>query len=269
MRAMSTEPVDDDGTPQRDPRPNFRSKPVSFVRRGARLSTGRQRAWDNYRGEYVIDVPRHIADTSVDPDYVFDAGTAFGREAPLIVEIGSGVGEAVIEAAREHPERNFLAIEVYTPGIAQTLMQIGRHDLSNIRLIQANAPEVLETTLPAGSVDELWVFFPDPWHKARHHKRRLVSPHFAELAARVVKPGGLWRLATDWADYAEVMRGVGDSSSSFTNVHAGERTSEEDPAGGWAPRFEGRALTGFEKKAGEAGRDIHDLTYKQTSSSGA
>ncbi|HET8795188.1 MAG TPA: tRNA (guanosine(46)-N7)-methyltransferase TrmB [Arthrobacter sp.] len=262
---MSTEPIHDDDTPVSDPQPNFRTKPVSFVRRGARLSAGRQRAWDNYRDEFVIDVPRHIADTSVDPDYVFDAGTAFGREAPLIVEIGSGVGEAVIEAAREHPEQNFLAIEVYTPGIAQTLMQIGRHGLSNIRLIQANAPEVLETTLPPSSVDELWVFFPDPWHKARHHKRRMVSPHFAELAERVLKPGGLWRLATDWADYAEVMREVGDGASGFTNLHAGERTSAEDMEGGWAPRFEGRTLTGFEKKAGEAGRNIHDLTYRRTS----
>lgn len=152
---MSTEPIDDDGAPQHDRRPHFRSKPVSFVRRSARLSTGRQRAWDNYRAEYVIDIPRHVADTSVDPGYVLDAGSAFERDAELIVEVGSGVGEAVVHAAAEHPDKNFLAVEVYTPGIAQTLMQIGRRELTNIRLMQANAPEVLETTLPAGSVDEL------------------------------------------------------------------------------------------------------------------
>lgn len=263
---MSTEPIHYDAAPRDNMQPNFRTTPVSFVRRSARLSTGRQRAWDNYRNEFVIDVPRHVADTSVDPEYEFDAGAAFGREAPLVVEVGSGAGEAVLHAAGQHPDKNFLAVEVYTPGIAQTLMQIGRHGHSNIRLMQANAPEVLQTTLPAGSVDELWVFFPDPWHKTKHHKRRMVSPHFAELAARVLKPGGIWRLATDWADYADVMRDVLEDAENFTNLHPGGNATAADPRGGWAPRFEGRILTGFEKKAGDAGRAIHDLAYRRVSS---
>lgn len=269
---MTIESSNDDGSLS-----NFRTEPVSFVRRSARLSTGRQRAWDNYRDDFVVEVPRHIADTSVDPEYVFDAEAAFGRSAPLVVEIGSGLGEAVIAAAETNPERDYLAIEVYTPGIAQTLMQIGRRSLSNVRLMQVNAPEALETTLPAASVSELWVFFPDPWHKSRHHKRRLISSGFADLAARTLEPGGLWRLATDWADYAEVMRQVVNGSEHFTNLHPAELVAtngtagagqghvgaHRSAAGGWAPRFEGRILTNFEKKAGLVGRDIYDLTYQR------
>ncbi len=247
--------MNDDGT-------DFRRRPVSFVRRSARLSTGQQRAWDNYSGRFLIDIPRGRADTSVDPGYVLDPAVVFGREAPLVVEVGSGAGEAVIHAAARHPDVNFLAIEVYTPGLAQTLMQIGRQELTNVRLIQANAPEMLTTALPAASVRELWVFFPDPWHKNRHHKRRLVSPHFASLAARVLEPAGLWRLATDWAGYARVMRNAVDASDEFTNLHPGPGTGAV-PAGGWAPRFEGRVMTSFEKKALDAGRTVHDLTYRR------
>jgi tRNA (guanine-N7-)-methyltransferase len=254
--------MNDDGT-------DFRRLPVSFVRRSARLSTGQQRAWDNYSGQFLIDIPRSQADTSVDPGFVLDPVKVFGREAPLVVEVGSGAGEAIIHAAERHPDINYLAIEVYAPGLAQTLMQIGRRELKNVRLIQANAPEVLKTALPPGSVEELWVFFPDPWHKNRHHKRRLVSPDFAMLAARVLRPGGHWRLATDWARYARVMREVGDSCEHFINVHADESASTGTSGGGWAPRFEGRVMTGFEKKAMDAGRTVHDLTYRRASGTGA
>jgi tRNA (guanine-N7-)-methyltransferase len=143
-----------------------------------------------------VDVPRHVANTSVHPDYTFDAETEFGRKAPLIVEIGSGLGDAVCHAAEQNPDTDFLAVEVYTPGLANTMIKINSRGLTNVRVVEANAPEVLATMLPPGSVSELWIFFPDPWHKSRHHKRRLIQPEFAELAARAVKPGGLWRIAT-------------------------------------------------------------------------
>lgn len=242
---------------------DFRRAPVSFVRRSARLSTGQQRAWDNYSGRFLIDVPRGRADTSVDPAFVIDPAVEFGREAPLVVEVGSGSGEAIIHAAQAHPDINYLAVEVYTPGLAQTLMHIGRRELENVRLIQANAPEILTTALPPGSVEELWVFFPDPWHKNRHHKRRLVSPEFADLAARVLKSGGRWRLATDWAGYARVMRDVVNASEQFTNLHAAQQAEAAASDGGWAPRFEGRVMTGFENKAINAGRTVRDLTCQR------
>ena len=260
----------------------FRS-PVSFVRRGSRLQGRRQQAWDELSDRFVIDVPRDEADTSVHPDYVFDAGAEFGRTAPLVVEIGSGLGEAVAHAAEQNPDKDFLAVEVYLPGLAQTLQRIGQKGLTNVRVVQANAPEVLGTMLPAGSVEEVWVFFPDPWHKTRHHKRRLVKASFAELVARVLVPGGTWRLATDWSDYAVQMRDVLDASDQFQNLHSGEGAGADGPLsrvrreglenkapeddvdtrGGWAPRFAGRTLTSFENKAHEAGRLIFDLAYRR------
>ncbi|MCQ9164803.1 tRNA (guanosine(46)-N7)-methyltransferase TrmB [Arthrobacter sp. STN4] len=260
----------------------YRTQPVSFVRRGTRLQGRRQKAWDDHSARLAVDIPRHIADTSVHPDYVFAAAAEFGRTAPLVVEIGSGLGEAVVHAAAENPDKDFLAVEVYTPGLAQTIQKIVAADLGNVRVVQANAPEVLGTMLPAGSVSEVWVFFPDPWHKTKHNKRRMVKDSFAPLVARVLAPGGLWRLATDWSAYAGQMRAVGAGSPDFVNVHDGERTGpaspltrarltgvdceqsdEPDAEGGWAPRFDGRILTSFENKAHKAGRVIFDLTFRR------
>ena len=241
----------------------FHRQPYSFVRRGDRLTTRRQNAWDEYAPTHVLEVPRELTDTSVAPEARFDQEGIYGRRAPLVVEIGSGLGEAVVHAAAEHPENDYLAVEVYKPGLADLLLKMGQAGVENVRCVQANAPEVLDHLLPEAAADELWVFFPDPWHKTRHHKRRLVSPDFAEKAARVLKPGGLWRLATDWEEYALVMREVLEASERFENVHPGAGASEEDPQGGWAPRWEGRILTSFERKAGEAGRRAHDLTYRR------
>ncbi|GAA1125050.1 tRNA (guanosine(46)-N7)-methyltransferase TrmB [Arthrobacter flavus] len=293
---MSTDPAAP--TP---PAEQHLSQPVSFVRRGSRLQGRRRQAWAEL-DDFVIDVPRNtMADTSVDPEYQFDAAAEFDRDAPLVVEVGSGLGEAITHAAELQPDFNFLALEVYKPGLAQTLLRIEQKGLTNVRIAQANAAEALATMLPEGSVSELWVFFPDPWHKTRHRKRRLVKADFAEVAARVLAPGGLWRLATDWSDYAVQMRDVLDASDGFTNVHDGERTGADSPLtqvwdsgvelvvggapvregkdpvstgntgvnegidtrGGWAPRFDGRTLTSFENKAHEAGRMIFDLTYRK------
>ena len=237
----------------------FRTKPVSFVRRSGRLTDSQKRIWAERHADYLIDVPRAIARTSVDPEFVLDAEAAFGRKAPLVVEIGSGLGDAVVDAATSDSQRDYLAVEVYQPGLAHTIARaeragvaLGQKGLPNLRLVQANAAELLETTLAAGSVDELWVFFPDPWHKARHHKRRLVTGEFAALAARVLRPGGTLRLATDWAEYAEQMVEVLEADENLVNAHG---------PGVLAPRFERRVLTGFERKAHDAGRDIADLEY--------
>ena len=242
----------------------FHRQPFSFVRRGDRLSPKRQKAWDEHAGDWVLDIPRVQTDTSVDPSYRLDREAVFGRTAPLVVEIGSGLGEAVVAHAAAHPELDHLAVEVYKPGVADLLMKAAQAGVTNVRVAQANAPEVLERMLEPASVSELWVFFPDPWHKTRHHKRRLVSPAFAELAARVLAPGGLWRLATDWQEYAVVMREVLDAADAdFENLHPGPVADEEHPETGWAPRWDGRILTSFERKATEAGRIPRDLTYRR------
>ena len=156
-------------------RPVFHKQPYSFVRRGDRLSPKRQKAWDEYASQWVLDIPRVMTDTSVDPSFRLDHEALFGRKAPLVVEIGSGLGEAIVNHALAHPELDHLAVEVYKPGIADLLMKASQAGVTNVRVAQANAPEVLEHMLEPGSVHELWVFFPDPWHKTRHHKRRLVG----------------------------------------------------------------------------------------------
>ncbi|MEV4954394.1 MULTISPECIES: tRNA (guanosine(46)-N7)-methyltransferase TrmB [Paenarthrobacter] len=279
----------------------YGGRPVSFVRRGTRLQGRRQAAWEEHAERWAIQVPRHVANTSVHPDYTFDAEAVFGRKAPLIVEIGSGLGDAVVHAAEQNPDKDFLAVEVYTPGLANTIIKINSRGLTNVRVVEANAPEVLESMLPEGSVSELWVFFPDPWHKARHHKRRLIQPAFASVAAKALAKGGYWRIATDWSNYAVHVREVLAGSTEFENMHEGERSGEESPLtqvwqsgvesvvggapvregrapvstehtgpnegvdeeGGWAPRFDGRIRTSFENKAHEAGRMIFDLTYRK------
>ncbi len=229
---------------------NWRREPVSFHRRGGRLKERQQRAWDDLHGSHVVDLPRHGPSTSVDPAYRLDVEALFGRRAPLVVEIGSGRGEALVVAAAEHPERDFLGLEVYVPGVAQTLVTMRHQGVTNVRLAVVNATEALATMLEPGSVHELWTWFPDPWHKKRHHKRRLVTVAFTQLVARVLEPGGTWRFATDWDDYAHVVAEVIAASPHVD--------------GGPVPRHDGRTLTRFERKGVAADRTIHDLAARPT-----
>lgn len=252
-RAPAPGEADSPRRKQFDPR-TFRDRPVSFVRRSGRMTAAQDRAWGELGPRYLLDLPRGHAVTSVAEGARIDPAAVFGRTAPLTVEVGSGQGQAIVSAAAEHRDHDFLAIEVFRGGLARTMIRADWEGLENLRLIEANAPEVLERVLPEASVEELWVFFPDPWKKARHTKRRLIAPEFAKIAARVLRPdGGVLRLATDWADYAEQMRMVMDEAPGF----------ERDFAGEWAPRFEGRVLTAFEKKGQDLGRDIRDLAYRR------
>jgi tRNA (guanine-N7-)-methyltransferase len=231
----------------------FRDSPVSFVRRGGRMSDAQQRALAELAPHYLLEFPRDLAATSVHPEARLDPVAEFGRAAPLIVEVGSGQGHAIVHAASTRPEDDFLAVEVYLAGLARTMLDAHRAGARNLRLVEANAPEVLGHLLPEASVRELWVFFPDPWHKARHHKRRLIKPGFGALAARALVDGGMLRLATDWEDYALEMRDVLDAEPDFERAFAGE----------WAPRFDGRVVTAFERKGAAAGRVIRDLAYRR------
>ncbi len=234
------------------PASTFRREPVSFVRRDSRLSPSSQSAWDAHSGRFVLDVPRGEARTSVADGYRFDPVDVFGRCAPLVLEIGSGSGDAVVEAAACHPGWDFLAVEVYRPGVAQTLTRLGASGATNVRLVQANAVDVLRTALEGVQLQEVWTFFPDPWPKAKHHKRRLVTPATAALVAGRLAPGGRWRLATDWPDYAEQMLEAGAACPLLSN-----------PYGGFAPRYEGRPVTRFERKGVAVGRPIADLTFER------
>ena len=249
----------------------FQRTTVSFVRRDNRLRPRMQRSWDKHHQRLLIDVPRLQASMSVAPGFTLDAMRDFGRVAPLVVEIGSGTGDAVIHGAQASPGTNFLAVEVYRPGLGATLAKVVRHNLTNVRLVQADAVQVLEHMLMAESVEEIWVFFADPWHKLRHHKRRLVNPVFAELAASRLTRGGTLRLATDWEDYARQMCDVLAACGSLTNPYGGGPTSQQasgdptsfGPEPGFAPRFEGRVMTRFEQKALALGRPIYDLELRR------
>ncbi|MGC5168565.1 tRNA (guanosine(46)-N7)-methyltransferase TrmB [Luteimicrobium sp. DT211] len=239
------------------PASSYRSVPVSFVRRSRRLSDTQQRLWDEQRLRYLVDVPRAAATTSVDPGFVLDLAQVPPGSGPVVLEIGSGQGDAVVAAASARPGTRFLAVEVYEPGLAHTARRAAAAGVDNLRLLQANAPEVLASALPEAGVDELWIFFPDPWRKARHTKRRLVDEPFLALAARVLADGGVLRFASDWEPYAEQVRGLLESASDF----AAHGTTTPD---GWAPRFEGRVLTGFERKGTAAGRVVRDLAFART-----
>lgn len=216
------------------------------------MTPSQEKAWEELSPRYLLDLPRGYGPTSIAEGVKVDPAELYGRTAPLTIEIGSGQGHAIVHAATEHPERDFLAIEVYTAGLARTMIRAQWADVKNLRMVEANAPEILTGVLPEHSVDELWVFFPDPWKKARQNKRRLISEDFIPLATRALRPGGLLRLATDWQHYADQMRNVMDAAEGFSREFEGD----------WAPRFEGRVLTAFEQKGIDAGREIRDLTYR-------
>ena len=242
-------------TQQTTREPRVRREVVSFVRRSTRMRPQHLRAWERLRHDYVLEVPRQASSTSVEAGHRLDLSASFGRTAPLVVEIGSGTGESLVAMAAARPDVNVLAFEVYLPGIARTVSRLHDEQVGNVRLVQADAVEGLTQLLGPGAISELWTFFPDPWPKARHHKRRLVDAAFADLLATRLQPGGSWRLATDWADYAEQVREVLDGHPDFENA-AGT-------ADGWAERLPARPLTRFEQRGLDAGRTVRDLHYRR------
>ena len=215
---------------------------LTYARRGSRFTPSQQESWDAHHSDWVV------------PDEAVDAPSfrwaeVFGREAPVVVEIGSGVGEATAALAAGRRSHDIVALEVWRPGVAHTLGLLARAEVTNVRLLSVDAVWCLEHLFGPGEVEELWTFFPDPWPKTRHHKRRLVNAEFAALAASRLRPGGLWRLATDWADYADQMRTVLDAETAL----------EGGPVARWADR----PVTKFERKGVAAGRRIVDLAYRR------
>jgi len=215
---------------------------LTYSRRGSRFTPSQQESWDAHHAAWVIP------DTAVD-EPGFSLAQWFGREAALIVEIGSGIGEATAALAAARPEVNVLALEVWRPGIAHTLGLLDAAGAGNVRLLSVDAVWFLEHLVDPGGLEELWTFFPDPWPKTRHHKRRLVTPGFARLAASRLAPGASWRLATDWAEYADQMRAVLDAEPALE--------------GGEVDRWAERPVTKFERKGLAVEREIVDLHYRR------
>lgn len=216
------------------------------------MNASQQKAWDRHAARFVVDAPRGDRPTQLAVDAAVDWDAVFGRRAPRVVEIGSGNGESLVAMAAGRPEADFVAFEVYPPSVASTLGRIGRAGIENVRVVVADGSDGIGILFPTGSLAEVWTFFADPWHKTRHHKRRLVNPEFAELVADRLAPGGLWRLATDWEDYAHHQREVLDAEPRLSNVYDG-----------FAPRFAERPVTKYEARGLAAGRQVFDLTYRR------
>jgi tRNA (guanine-N7-)-methyltransferase len=216
----------------------------SFVVRGGRMTDAQQRALDELW-------PRYGLDTAGQP---LDLDACFGRRAPRTLEIGFGNGDHLAALAARHPERDFLGIEVHRPGVGRLLLSCDAQGSANVRAICQDAMEVLEHSLPAASIDEVLLLFPDPWHKKRHHKRRIVQAPFIALVAKVLVPGGVFRLATDWEPYAEAMLAELGAAPDFENL---------TPGGGYAPRDEARAATRFERRGQRLGHGVRDLAYRR------
>jgi tRNA (guanine-N7-)-methyltransferase len=214
----------------------------SFVLRAGRMGTGQQRALETLG-------PRFVLPFSSSP---VDFSATYRRQAPLVLEIGFGMGAATAEIAAARPEADFLGVEVHTPGVGALLKRIGEMELANLRIVQHDAVQVVEQMIAPASLAGVHVFFPDPWHKKKHNKRRLVQPPFVALLASRLAPGGYLHCATDWQPYAEQMLEVLSAEPTLANT-----------AEGYAPRPDYRPLTKFEARGLKLGHGVWDLVFRR------
>ena len=231
---------------QPDAPPPLRRPIRSFVLREGRLTAGQARAFDELW-------PRFAADRRA--GQVLDLSALFGNDRPAVLEIGFGNGESLAAMAAAAPERNFVGVEVHRPGVGHLLLEIERRGLTNLRLLRVDAQALLAEGLATASLAGVNLFFPDPWPKKRHHKRRIVQPAFAERLARVIAPGGLFHAATDWEPYAEHMLAVLDAADTWFENTAGH--------GRFAPGPGDRPPTKFERRGERLGHRVHDLVYRR------
>jgi tRNA (guanine-N7-)-methyltransferase len=214
----------------------------SFVLRQGRMSNAQKRAHGTLLSRFGIAyAPQPL-----------DLDAAFGRRAPTILEIGFGMGETTARIAAAHPQVNYLGVEVHSPGVGSLLKQLDERGLTNVRIVQHDAMDVVEHMLASASLDAVFVFFPDPWPKKRHHKRRLVQPAFVHALALRLKPQGVLHLATDWHDYAVQMLEVLRGEALLCNT-----------ADDYAPRPEYRPLTKFEQRGLRLGHGVWDLVFRR------
>ena len=215
----------------------------SFVLREGRLTPGQERAFAELWPRFGVDYAPQV----------LDPGELFGNRNPVFVEIGFGNGESLAAMARANPQRNYLGIEVHRPGVGHLLLKLEEDRSSNVRVMRHDAVEVFANMLPAASLHGVYLFFPDPWHKKRHHKRRILQPAFIDQLARVIRPGGRFHAATDWEDYAtQMMQSLTDADQLFENT-AG--------TGAFVPRPDERPLTKFERRGLRLGHEVRDLVF--------
>jgi tRNA (guanine-N7-)-methyltransferase len=227
-----------------------RRRVTSFVHQRNRFTEGQAHAWQRLWPAYGIDVADVVSGA-----VAYDPPAWFGRRAPLVLEIGSGTGESTAAQAAAAPDTDHLAVEVFEPGLAQLLMRIEDAALTNLRLLRGDAVDLLRERVPPDSLAAVRIFFPDPWPKRRHHKRRLVQAGFVALVASRLAPGGVLHLATDWAHYASQMWAACAGEPLLENTS----TSED----GWTARPAERPETKFERRARSEGRDVRDLVFRR------
>jgi len=221
---------------------NFRIK--SFALRQGRLSPAQQKAIDTLWPTFGLEVDNTLLDFT----------QVFNRDAPTIVEIGFGMGKSLAEMAEANPDQNYIGIDVHRPGVGALLRLIAEKGLTNVRVFNHDAIEVLEQCIPKNSLAGLYLFFPDPWHKTRHHKRRILQPEFAQSIAQHLKIGGHFHMATDWENYAEHMMEVMSQAPNYRNT-AGENA--------YMPRPDYRPLTKFEQRGQRLGHGVWDLIFER------
>ncbi len=223
----------------------FQRKIRSFVMRATRMTDGQKKSLDqNWAkfGLHMADGPLSIPET-------------FGRDADTVLEIGFGMGDSFVDMAIAAPEKNFIGIEVHLPGIGRMLNRVETEQVPNIRCYKEDAVEILKDCIEDQALSTVQLFFPDPWHKKKHHKRRIVQPEFAELLRRKLKTGGTFHMATDWENYAEHMLEVMEAAPGFENVNGAGQYTNGRPAL--------RPVTKFEKRGQKLGHGVWDLIYRK------
>lgn len=228
---------------EQQPRPMRQVR--SFVVRAGRMTEGQERALKENWPLYGLELSGGMLDFS----------ELFGDERPVILEIGFGMGDSLIEMARQAPEKGFIGIEVHPPGVGRLLSRVREEGLENIRVFCEDAIEVLAQCIPDNSLAGLQLFFPDPWPKKRHHKRRIVQPEFAQTIRKKLAIGGVFHMATDWENYAEHMMEVMSAAEGYRNA-AGD--------GEFSPQPEWRPVTKFQKRGENLGHGVWDLMFERT-----
>src|SRR5690554_2314338 len=224
-------------------RPEYKQKAIrSFVIRAGRMTDAQKSAFARHWPTYGLSLFGGPLDTQ----------QRFGREAPLVLEIGFDMGDSLLEMALAEPDKDFIGIEVHPPGVGRLLNAAAEAEVSNLKLYMADAKDVLADCIPAATLDRLQVYFPDPWHKKKHHKRRIIQPDFIQAIAPSLKAGGLLHLATDWAEYAEHMLEVMEAAEGFANTSAG-----------FTQRPSFRPITKFEKRGERLGHSVWDLLFQR------